>query len=84
MPRPAPLLCPASMGYLLTWVVALPFGVWLLGRLLLLRLLSLLLFVPLMADALQLHLMRRLKLGQVLGITSWWLVIVELVLQVTH
>jgi len=72
------------MGHLLTWVMALPFGVWLLRRLLLLRMLSLLLFVPFMTDALQLQLMRRLKLGQVLGITSWWLVIVELMLQVTH
>lgn len=72
------------MGYLLAWVVALPFGVWLLGRLLLLRMLSLLLLVPFMTDALQLHLMRRLKLGQVLGITGWRFVIVELMLQVTH
>ena len=62
-------------------IVALPFGVWLLGALLVLGMLPLLGFVPFMPEALQFHFMGGLELGKVLGVTGCWLNIVEVVLQ---
>lgn len=60
--------------------MALPFGVWLLGSLLVLGMLPLLGFVPFMPEAFQFHFMRGLELGKVLGVAGCWLAIVEVVL----
>ena len=62
-------------------IVALPFGVRLLGSLLVLGMLPLLCFITFMPEALQFHFMRGLELGKVLGVTGCWLDIVEVVLQ---
>ena len=62
-------------------IVALPFGVWLLGSLLVLGMLPLLCFIPFMPEALEFHFMGGLELGKVLGVTGCWVNVVEVVLQ---
>ena len=58
--------------------MTLPFGVWLLGSLLVLGML--LCFVALMPEAFHFHFIRGLVFREVFGVTGCWLVIVEVVL----